>query len=116
MSIRVLEIVFRANIEGRMKQALIGVANYTDDNGDCFPSSDALADDLGRSRDTVRCGLHEAVGGAWGPLFRVPVWNRCVTLAVPPGAGSAFVMQAGLRSLGELPPASGSRCTRGRRR
>jgi hypothetical protein len=31
-----------------MKQALIGVANHADDNGDCFSSIGALADDVGR--------------------------------------------------------------------
>jgi hypothetical protein len=60
MSVRALEIVFRARIEGRKKLVLIGLANHADDNGEnCFPKIKRLAKELGCTPFTIRRALAE---------------------------------------------------------
>jgi hypothetical protein len=60
MSVLVLDLVFRAQIMGREKHALIGLANYADDNGYCFPFIATVAADVGYTRYTIKRGLKDA--------------------------------------------------------
>jgi hypothetical protein len=61
MSLLVLDLVFRAKITGRIKHALIGVANYADDEGYCFPKISTVAADVGCTRFTIKRAFKEAV-------------------------------------------------------